>query len=117
MARLDAIDADRHGDMTVIPTTQVADGDFVAFRIHIDDAETLLVFAAGVQTDGNTTPAGLTAVVRDETTGNTLYQENVDRDTGDPLVEIEGPADVRFAADNATGATQNVTAHFQLSVV
>lgn len=117
MARLDAIEATRHGDMTAIPTTALADGDFVAFRIHIDDGETLLVFAAGVQTDANTTPAGLTAVVHDETAGETLYQENVNRETGDPLVELEGPADVRFAADNASGGELNATAHFQLSVV
>lgn len=117
MARLDPIDADRHGDMATIPTTQLADGDFVAFRLHVNDAETLLVFATGVQTDGNDTPAGLTAVVRDETAGTTLYQESTARDTGDPLVELEGPADVRFAADNATGGPVNASAHFQLSVV
>lgn len=117
MARLDATEADRHGDMATIPTTQLADGDFVAFRLHVNDGETLLVFAAGVLTDANDTPAGLTAVVRDETAGVTEYQESAARDTGDPLVEIEGPADVRFAADNATGGPQNASAHFQLSVV
>lgn len=117
MARLDAIDATRHGDMTTIPTTTLADGDFVAFRIHVEDDETLLVFAAGVQTETNDIPAGLTAVVRDETAGVTEYQKNVKRETGDPLVEIEGEADVRFAADNQTGDSQNATAHFQLSVV
>lgn len=117
MARLDAAEADRHGDMATIPTTQLADGEYVAFRLHINDGETLLVFAAGVQNDANATPADLTAVIRDETAGSTLYQESVARDTGDPLVELEGPADVRFATDNATGGPQNASAHFQLSVV
>lgn len=99
-----------------IPTTVLADTEFISFRINIPSGNTLKIWVVGVQNDSNSAPSGLTAEVDDETNSNNLVSENSKRTTGDPLAEVSGNVDVAMRAENDTGNSQNATATFGYTI-
>lgn len=99
-----------------IPTTTLADGEFITFRINIPLGFTLKIWAVGVQNDANSAPAGLTAEVDDETNAVNLVSENSKRVTGNPLAEKSGDIDVAFTVENDTGNPQNASGVFAFTV-
>lgn len=103
----------------MISTTafQIPAGDFIAFRFKVLGDETLLVFAAGAQNVNNNTPDGLNSVIRDVGRSETRYDENTARDTGDPLVSIDGETDVECRVVNNASGSLDVNPHFQVSIV
>lgn len=102
--------------LAVIPTTVLADTEFISFRINIPTGNTLKIWAVGVQNDSNNTPAGLTAEADDETNSTNLVSQNAKRATGTPLAEVSGDVDVAFRAENDTGGSQNTTATFAYTI-
>lgn len=102
--------------VAVIPTTTLADGEFISFRIHVPDGTTLKVWAAGVQNASNNAPAGLTAEVDDETAANNLVSQNAKRVTGAPLAEVDGAVDVAFRTENDTSGSEDATSTFAYTI-
>lgn len=102
--------------LAVIPTTTLADTEFISFRINVPSGKTLKIWAVGVQNDSNNAPSGLTAEVDDETNSTNLVSENSKRATGDPLASVSGAVDVAMRAENDTGSDQNSTATFSYTV-
>lgn len=100
----------------VIPTTTLADGEFISFRVFVPSDFTIRIFAVGVQNASNNAPAGLTAEVDDETNAVNLVSENSKRATGDPLAEKDGPIDVAMRTENDTGGSQDATSSFSYSI-
>jgi len=99
-----------------IPTVTLADGEEIFFRINIPQGYTFKLFSIGIQNSSNNLPAGLLAEVIDETNNNTLVSKNVKRDTGDPLVEVDGNVNLAIGQRNSTGGTQNSSATFAYTI-
>ena len=90
------------------PAVQLSDGDFFSKRLRISDGSTAEVTETGVETVTGGLPAGLSTIIRDQTAGVELFSEETRKATGDPLVELAGPAVIEFRSDNQTGASQDV---------
>lgn len=99
-----------------IPTTTLADTEFISFRVHVPSNHTLYVWAVGVQNASNNAPAGLTAEVDDETNTTNLVSQNAKRATGNPLASVSGAVDVAFRVENDTGGSQDATAAFAYTI-
>lgn len=101
----------------VIPTTTLADGEFISFRLNVPADKKLVIWAVGIQNNSNNAPGGLTAEVDNESTATNVVSENQKRITGDPLAEVAGAADVAMRAENDTGNSQNASATFSYTIV
>lgn len=100
-----------------IPTTVLADGEFISTRINVPSGTRLEVYAVGVQNSSNNAPSGLTAEVDDETNTENLVSQNAKRATGSPLASVSGDVDVAFRAENDTGNSHNTTATFAYIII
>lgn len=100
----------------VIPTTTLADGEFISFRVNVPTGYTLYIWSVGVQNSSNNAPAGLTAEVDDETNTVNLVSSNQKRQTGDPIAQVDGPVDVAFRTENDTGGGQNASSSFGYTI-
>lgn len=89
-----------------IPMTDLADTDFITVRVKVPPGKTLEVLEAGVQTDTNTVPGGLTLEVDTESGGSVDSNEvsaNADHTSGDPLGSVAGGKTAAFRVENDTG--------------
>jgi len=103
--------------MSFIETRQLQSGNFAAARAHVLSGHRIQLFGIGIQTDNNTSPAGLKATVEDETNSVVIHEETSKGNFDRPLATREastagGPFDVIFKAINDTNSQQNVTAFF-----
>ena len=107
---------DRVRQVAAIPTTTLADTEYITTRVHVPTDRSLNLWAVGVQNAANNAPAGLTADADDETNGTTLVSENAKRSTGAPLASVDGAVDVALRARNATGGEQDASAVFEYTI-
>lgn len=98
----------------VLPTATLPDTQFIASRINVPAGRVLNVWGAGVQTQSNTIPAGLNAVVRDETNAVDIVSENSKStiQTSSPIGSVQGPVDISFRTENETGGQQQASSFF-----
>ena len=97
-----------------LPTTTLPDTQFVASRINVPSDRVLRVWVGGVQTQSNTIPAGLNAVVRDETNAVDIVSENSKStvQSESPIGSVQGDVDVSFRTENETGGQQQASSFF-----
>jgi len=98
--------------MATIPMTELADTEFIPFRVHVPDGKTFRLESGGLMNDANNRPQGLDGQVYRHDNNGVAHTINSKREVGDPLVSISGPVDLSLRIKNDTGSTQNASATF-----
>lgn len=99
-----------------IPISEIQNGDYVGFRVHVPQNRTLNLFAFGIQNSNNASEAGLKAQVIDETNNSTIYSTEDKRVTAAPLASKDGEFDALFRIKNDTGSPADASATFAYTV-
>lgn len=96
---------------TFIPTTTLADGDYIRARFTVPDGLTLKVWQAGVHTQDWTAPDGLDCTIRIPNEPLRMLAQST-RNVGNPITSVDGPQDIAFEIGNFTGAEVNTSGYF-----
>ena len=97
---------------TDIPLTAISDTETaVGAQFHVPSGQTLSIYAVGVQTAGQTAPAGLTVDVHDLTNATNIHSANTLHAEGSPLASKAGAIDVRIRVSNSTGASVDASGY------
>jgi outer membrane protein assembly factor BamB len=104
---LDQLVEDRTLSIVDIESQDMDDATSRSTRIRISASETLALLRAGVISDALASQTDLSAEVISESGSTTEHLTEAKRVTGDPLVSIDGPEDIRFEVSNDTGGQEN----------
>lgn len=95
-----------------IPTTTLADGDYIRARFTVPDGFDMKVWAAGVHDENWDAPLDLDCALHIPADNLTTMLAQSTRAVGDPITSVTGPEHVAFQIANYTGAEVNASGYF-----
>lgn len=95
-----------------IPTTTLANGDYIRARFAVPDGFTLKVWVAGVYNSDWNAPLDLDCWIYKRSVNSHAIISEDTRRVGNPITSVEGPEDVAFQIENRTGTEQNASGYF-----